>query len=114
MNNIYLIYEPNTNGFGIETYLREFLKCFTDDPEYIITIISTQSSYNKITIEKRGNNLRYVHIPSLLFSGKNYDSYYRNILFILASYIQEKTPIFFFHYKIFVIKRTPQGASELF
>lgn len=99
MNNIYLIYEPNTNGFGIETYLREFLKCFTDDPEYIITIISTQSSYNKITIEKRGNNLRYVHIPSLLFSGKNYDSYYRNILFILSGYIQEKTPIFFFHYK---------------
>lgn len=99
MKNIYLIYEPNTNGFGIETYLREFIKCFTNDPEYFITIISTQSSYTRITIEKKGNNLRYLYIPYLTFPRNSYDSYYRNIIFILAGYIKEKNPIFFFHYK---------------
>jgi hypothetical protein len=92
MKHIYIFNEISHGTiYGIGTYLRQLVLCLKDEKDIMFSIVHLHAGKKEFKKEKTPEGYNIYYFPSVQGETMtNNDWYYRNVWFILSSYINIK------------------------
>lgn len=101
MKHIYIFNNATRAAqYGIGTYVRQIIHCLKEVRGLRITLIDLNADPTEVVVKEEAE-VRTIQIPVIKYSGteSDYHRYYRNLMYVLTSYIQvEEENIFHLNY----------------